>query len=171
MVAPAAAAGVGSEWLAREDPLERCPALVVLNAEHPGRADDASRLYRDGFGVEVWITEDPSSASEAGTGSTRKRLMALGVPVGTIHRVPGAATSTRAELASVAAEMRRRAVPCAVVVTSPLHLRRVRVTWQHLGPGTPRAIIRATATHEPRARRNEAAELALTLFAMFGRPR
>jgi uncharacterized SAM-binding protein YcdF (DUF218 family) len=173
MTAPAASAGVASEWLAREDPLERCPALVVLSADHPGRADEAVRLYRDGFGMEVWLADDPRTAPEgdAGIGTTRRRLVALGVPAPAIHRVTGAATSTRAELASIAAEMRRRAIPCAVLVTAPLHLRRVRVTWQHLGPGTPRAVIRATATQEHRARRNEPAELALTLFAMFGRPR
>ena len=173
-VAHPASAGVVSKWLAVEDPLEPCQALIVLNGEHPGRAEEAVRLFRAGVGREVWLTDDPKSAGadgDAGTRSNRTHLVQHGVPAAAIHVVPGAATGTRAELHAVAAELRRRALPCAVLVTSPLHVRRVRVTWQRVAGAAPRAIVRATTSHDYSGWRKEAAELALTLLAVIGLPR
>jgi hypothetical protein len=43
--------------------------------------------------------------------------------------VPGRARGTRAELEAVGAELRRRGMSCTIAVTSPLHARRVRLTW------------------------------------------
>ena len=171
MVAPVASANVVTEWLAADDPPERCLALVVLNGEHPNRADEAVRLYRAGFGREVWLTDDPKSSDpdgDAGTRSNRKHLIAQGIPPAAIRAVPGAATSTRAELEAVAATMRGRTATCAVLVTSPLHVRRVRVTWQRVIGEAPRAVVRGTTGSDYRA---TSKELALTLLALLGRPR
>jgi uncharacterized SAM-binding protein YcdF (DUF218 family) len=173
-LASSASAGAIGDWLAVEDPLDRCPALVVLNGEHPGRADEAVRLYRAGFGREVWLTDDPRSSDatgDAGTRSNRRHLVAHGVPDAAIYVVPGAASGTRAELAIVAAELRRRAAPCAILITSSLHLRRVRATWQRVAGETPRAIVRKTSSDDYSGWRKEVAELALTLLAVIGLPR
>jgi uncharacterized SAM-binding protein YcdF (DUF218 family) len=175
-VARDATAGPLSDWLSPEHPLEPCLAIVALNGDQPARADEAARLHQRGIGVEVWLTSDPRSGadgrSDEGTRSNARRLLSHGIPNAAIHLVPGAATSTRAELAAIAAELRARAVPCAVLVTSPLHARRVMVTWQRVVGAAPRAVVR----HAPNAQyrggwRLEVKELTLTFLAWLGLPR
>ncbi len=119
--------------------------MVILNGDQPARALEAARLYRAGVAPEVWLTSDPRSAragEDAGTRSNVARLTANGVPRAAIHFVPGAATSTRAELEAIAAELRRGRVPCAILVTSGVHGRRVRITWDRVVGDSPRALVR-----------------------------
>jgi len=49
----------------------------LLNGEHPGRAEEAVRLYRAGVGREVWLTDDPKSAGADGDAGTRSNLTHL----------------------------------------------------------------------------------------------
>ena len=130
-------------WLSVEDPLRDCPTIVVLNGDTPSRAEEVARLHHAGGGREVWLTDDPLSGDRQGDAGTRgnaRRLVELGVPAGSIHVVPGVARGTRAELQAVAAELGRRRFDCAVIVTSPLHTRRVKITWQrHVG--SPRQVV------------------------------
>jgi uncharacterized SAM-binding protein YcdF (DUF218 family) len=132
-------------WLSVEDPLEACPAVVVLNGDPPARANEAARLYRLGSTSEIWLTSDPLSSDEDGDAGTRwntTHLVRIGVAAPAIRVVPGHARGTRAELELVAAELTRRKISCALVVTSPLHARRVKVTWRrHIG-ASPRVIVR-----------------------------
>ena len=171
-LAPRANAGPLSEWLARPDPLQPCPTLVVLNGEHPARADEAARLYHAGTGREIWLTDDPGSAdhvSDVGTRSNHAHLVARGVPAAAITVVPGVARGTRAELAVIAAALRQRALSCAVLITSPLHVRRVRVTWRGVADDSPRAIVHGAPGGTYGAGwAGEAKELALTFFAWIG---
>ena len=131
-------------WLRVEDALAPCPAIVALNGDPPARADEAARLYHARVGNEVWLTDDPHSSDtggDAGSRSNATRLVTLGVPSHAIHRVPGLARSTRAELGAVGAELRRRGLSCAIAVTSPLHARRVKLTWDRR-VRSPRLIVR-----------------------------
>lgn len=136
--------GVAS-WLVLPDSLAPCPALVILNGDFPARVDEASRLYHAGVAREVWLTNDPQSADsrgDAGTASNIERLTATGVPATAIRIVPGEALGTRRELVAVGVELRRRALPCAIVVTSPAHGARVKVTWWKLVGATPGLLVR-----------------------------
>jgi uncharacterized SAM-binding protein YcdF (DUF218 family) len=167
-----ARAGALGDWLAREDPLAPCSVLVVLNGEHPARADEAARLYRAGTAPEIWLTGDPASAdekSDVGTRSNRARLASLGVPDAAIRLIPGTARGTRSELEAIAAALQARALPCAVLVTSPRHVRRVRVTWDRAVGDVPRAIVRGApqGTHA-NGWRGVATEVALTVLAWIG---
>jgi uncharacterized SAM-binding protein YcdF (DUF218 family) len=172
---PAAWGGALGGWLAIEDPVERCPAIVVLNGDQPARVDEAARLHHAGVGREIWLTSDPrsgdASIADAGTRSNAARLLAHGgIAPAAIHMVPGAATGTRAELEAVASELRRRTLFCAVLVTSPLHGRRVKLTWQRIVGASPRAVVR----HAPGAGHAgwwaEAKELGGTVLAWIGFP-
>ena len=163
------------EWLSFEDPVEHCPVLVVLNGDQPARADETARLYHAGIASEIWLTSDPRSGDaaglDAGTQSNAARLVRSGkVPADAIHVVPGAATGTRAELEVIGGELRRRALPCAILVTSPLHARRVKVTWQRVVGAAPRAVVRHALGAGYTGWRNEAQELSLTLLAWIGFP-
>ena len=48
--------GVG-RWLVREDPLEKGGAIVVLSGGIPDRALQAAKIYREGYGSEIWLTQ------------------------------------------------------------------------------------------------------------------
>jgi uncharacterized SAM-binding protein YcdF (DUF218 family) len=146
-VATATAVVLGApRWLSIEDPLRPCPAIVVLNGDTPSRVDEGARLHRTNAAAEVWLTDDPASADDHGDAGTRwnaRRLVDLGVPPAAIHVVPGAARGTRAELEAVRAELARRRFECAVIVTSPLHTRRVKTTWARHVESSPQAVVRA----------------------------
>ena len=132
-----------ARWLPVQDPLRECPALSVLNGDPPFRADEGARLYQ--AGREVWLTSDPASGDAAGDAGTRwnmTHLIERGVPRAAIRVVPGAARGTRAELQAIATELTRRGFDCTIVVTSPLHTRRAKLTWQRYVGSAPRAIVR-----------------------------
>jgi uncharacterized SAM-binding protein YcdF (DUF218 family) len=160
-------------WLTPEDRIERCAAVVVLNGDAPWRADEAARLYQAGVAPEIWLTIDPRSGSmgsDAGTTSNIRQLVARSVPRDVIHVLPGTAVGTRAELSIVRGETMRRAADCVIAVTSPVHARRVRVTWRHDAGETPRLVVR----HAPHAGyagwKSEARELVLSVKALLGFP-
>jgi hypothetical protein len=171
-----ASGGPLGDWLAVEDPVRRCPAIVVLNGDQPARADEAARLFHAGAGAEIWLTNDPRSgnddAADAGTQFNIRRLAdAARVPATAIRVVPGAATGTAAELALIAAELRRRALSCALLVTSPLHGRRVKATWAHVAGAVPRAVVRLAPGAGHTGWLVELKELVGTGLAWIGRPR
>jgi hypothetical protein len=134
-------------WLTYEDALARCPVVVALNGDPFARADTAALLYHEGFANEVWLTDDPKSSDaqgDAGSASNTRRLLALSVPEQVIRRVPGAAVNTRAEMELIGVELRRRRLACGIAVTSPLHGRRVRLTWdRHVK--SPALVVRYAA--------------------------
>jgi uncharacterized SAM-binding protein YcdF (DUF218 family) len=172
--APAAASPLAA-WLAVQDPLEPCPVTAVLNGDEPARVDEAARLYHAGIGREVWLTSDPRSGNQevtdAGTQSNLRRLIeAGGIPARAIHILPGPATGTHAELAILAAEVRRRDLPCVVIVTSPLHARRVKATWARIAGGAPRAVVRHARGAGYVGWWIELKELGGTLLARIGLP-
>jgi uncharacterized SAM-binding protein YcdF (DUF218 family) len=132
-------------WLPVQDPLRECPALVVLNGDPPFRVEEGARLYHEGRGREVWLTDDPASGDQMGDAGTRwnaRRLVDLGVPGASIHIVPGAARGTRAELEAIGAELVRRGFDCTIVVTSPLHTRRAKLTWRRYIGTSPHMVVR-----------------------------
>ena len=171
LVLVGAAAWLGvPRWLSVEDALAPCPAIVVLNGDTPARADEAARLYHAQAGSEVWLTDDPNSsdpAGDAGSRSNTAHLGARGVLAQAIRRVPGRARGTRAELEAVGAELQRRGLSCAIAITSPLHARRVKLTWDRR-VGSPQLIVR----HAPGANYigwdNAARELGLSMLVVAG---
>lgn len=119
-------------WLSPEDSVRPCGAIVVLNGDPFSRADEAARLYHGRYAAEVWLTDDPKSSDaqgDVGSRSNTRRLVAARVTEAAILHVPGDATNTRAELQAIGAELRRRGMACGIDVTSPLHARRVKLTW------------------------------------------
>jgi uncharacterized SAM-binding protein YcdF (DUF218 family) len=169
-----AAGAVAFWWLGAQDRLEPCPVLVVLNGDHPARANEAARLYHAGLAPEIWLTEDPRSGDDRGDVGTRSNaadLVDAGVPRDAIRVIPGAAIGTGAELIAVAAALRRAALPCAVAVTSPLHGPRVKVLWWSRVGSAPRLIVRH-APHAGQAGWPAALrELGLMVVAPVGLPR
>ena len=158
-------------WLTPEDPLEHCAAIVVLNGDAPWRADEAARLFQAGGAPEIWLTIDPRSGamgSDAGTASNIRELVARRVPREVIHVLPGTAVGTRAELSIIRSEGMRRAVDCVIAVTSPVHARRVKVTWRHDAGETPRLVVRHTPNAGYAGWKSQAREFVLSVKALLG---
>jgi hypothetical protein len=169
----AIATAAATRWLEVEDPVVSCHAVVALNGDQPARADEAARLHAAGYAAEVWLTNDPWSGNadvpDAGTVSNVRRLAARGVPAPVIRVLDGQARGTAAELAIIRAEGLRRGASCLVVVTSPAHARRVKLTWKRLVTPRPLLVVR----HAPGAGyagwKTRAQELWLVAAVLAGR--
>jgi hypothetical protein len=156
-------------WLGLEDALVPCPAAVVLNGDHPGRADEAAVLHRARLARELWLTSDPRSGGpDTGTSSNVKRLVAGGVPPAAIRVVEGAASGTTAELRLVRSAAEGRGVPCVLAVTSAAHAARVKLLWWRLGGAPPRLVVRHAREAEYAGWRARARELVLAAGALVG---
>ena len=133
-------------WLGLEDPLDPCPIAVVLNGDHPGRADEAAALYRQAVPRQIWLTNDPRSGdrtdADAGTTSNVRRLVSRGVPAHGIRVLEGAASGTRAELMLVRMTAARDRLACVLAITSAPHTARVKVSWWRLGRAGSRLVVR-----------------------------
>jgi uncharacterized SAM-binding protein YcdF (DUF218 family) len=81
--------------------------------------------------------------------------------------VPGIARGTRSELEAVGVELRRLGMSCAIAVTSPLHVRRVKLTWDRR-VGSPRLIVRPAPGANYVGWGNAARELALSMLVVAG---
>ena len=150
LTAPAWLPGVAS-LLIEEDPLRSADLIVVLSGSIPDRPRYAADLYRRGLAPRVLCASSqvPDLLKAAGRAMTQAEisaavLRAQGVPDAAIL-VVNRSTSTFEELALVRDTMRAQGWKRVILVSSPTHLRRIRITWDHLtGPGGPEAILHAT---------------------------
>jgi uncharacterized SAM-binding protein YcdF (DUF218 family) len=134
-----------------EDPLRRADLIVVLSGSVPDRPRYAADLYRAGFAPRVLCASSLTSdlLEAIGHPMTQAQLSATvlrtyGVPDKNIL-VFNRSTSTYQELALVRDTMRSHGWRRVILVSSPTHLRRVRMTWDRLTRGGgPEAILRAT---------------------------
>ena len=150
LTAPAWLPGVAS-LLIEEDPLRSADLIVVLSGSIPDRPRYAADLYRRGLAPRVLCASSqvPDLLKVVGRAMTQAEisaavLRAQGVPDAAIL-VVNRSTSTFEELALVRDTMRAQGWKRVILVSSPTHLRRIRITWDHLtGPGGPEAILHAT---------------------------
>jgi uncharacterized SAM-binding protein YcdF (DUF218 family) len=146
--------GVG-RWLVVEDPSNKAQAIVVLSGRMPMRAQEAARLYNEGYAPQVWLTravEPAASLQEmhiAYIGEdffNSQVLMHEGVPSNAIRVLEQPINNTADEILAVAAELERERGGAVIIVTTKAHTRRVRVLWKELSGGRGRAMVRAAST-------------------------
>jgi uncharacterized SAM-binding protein YcdF (DUF218 family) len=124
------------------DPLERADAMLVL-ASGLDRVIEAADLYQQGYSRLVLLTEVPRDASEQFlldrgisvelSEARRKRILeALGVPADAIVILPGIVSSTADEGRVFARWAKGRRIRSLLVVTSPYHTARTRLTFRHM---------------------------------------
>jgi uncharacterized SAM-binding protein YcdF (DUF218 family) len=153
-----AARNVG-QWLVDPDPLEHALAIVVLSGETPFRAMEAAEIYRQGWAPEVWLLRDQEGKGDATFANLgiphpseqyfdEQVLERLGVPRKAIRIIEPPTTNTVSEVVRLAQELRRLEGDKIIVVTSPLHTRRVKLIWHKVVGARPRAILRYD-TFEP----------------------
>ncbi len=139
LLAPFALRVVG-RFLVIADPLEPSDAIVVMAGEVPFRQIEAARLFQRGLAPRVVLTREHVPAwrrklRELGLGAPSRGELAvavlerLNVPRGAIILLDTPAINTMEELASIRhfalAERLRR----IIIVSSPDHMRRIRVIW------------------------------------------
>jgi hypothetical protein len=133
-------------WLHVHETLRPAAVIVVMNGDNT-RADVAAALFRAGYGHEIWLTNDPRSGSptipDAGTTENVRRLQSAGVPADAIRTMPAPAGSTKAELQQIGAQLLERNIDHAIVVTSTLHGRRVRMLWDCTVGAAPHITVHA----------------------------
>jgi uncharacterized SAM-binding protein YcdF (DUF218 family) len=144
-------------WLVREDPLAPADLVLVLSGGMPQRAQEAARVFHDGYAPEIWVSrpEAPDVELQAlgipfigEEEYNRKVLIRLGVPKSAIHIFPDPIIDTEQEIEETAREMRRTGKSRVIVVTSPQHTRRVRALWNKLVGANPKLIVHA-ASEDP----------------------
>ncbi|MFQ5457515.1 MAG: YdcF family protein [Myxococcota bacterium] len=140
-----------SGFLVTEDPLGPADVIVVLSGSIPDRPRYAAELYRRGIAPRLLcasamvpdyfkVVGPPMTHAELSAAVLRKQA----VPARDII-VVNKSSSTFEELIVARDLMLARGWKRAVLVSSPYHLRRIRLTWNHLTRKTPlEAILRAT---------------------------
>jgi uncharacterized SAM-binding protein YcdF (DUF218 family) len=163
LLAALVVAGVGytpllrgvANFLVVEDSLRPAAAIVALGGQTPFREMEAARLYRSGFGPNVFIVrEAPNAESDAlkqlGIKKpqtwelSRAVLIQQGVPPEAIVIPKDEAIGTLEELQAVYAALEHKNA-AVILVTSKYHTRRTRLTWHYVTGGRSQAIVRAAS--------------------------
>ena len=136
--------------LVHADPLERVDAMIVL-APTLDRILEAADLYRGGHAPLVLVTRERRGAAEqllidrglveSGEDRRRQLLHALGAPLESIVVLDGFASSTAEEAMRFADWARGRPVRSVLVVTSPEHTARARLTFVRAVRNLPVKVI------------------------------
>ncbi len=140
-----------SGFLITEDPLAPSDLIVVLSGSVPDRPRYAAVLYQRGLAPRLLCASSmvPEYLQVAGPSLTHAELSAtvllkMNIPEKDIL-VLNQSTSTFEELIIVRDLMLERKWKRVILVSSPYHLRRIRLTWNHLSEETSlEAIVRGT---------------------------
>lgn len=137
-------------WLVVEDPLQKASAIAVLSGRMPGRALEAARVYKQGYAPHIWLTHftEPKATLEklsvpfVGEDVYNKQiLMHEGVPEGAIQVLEPPIVNTADEMKTIGEAMRKENQHSVIIVTSPVHTRRVRALWKRLAAQDGTAIV------------------------------
>ena len=181
-----AAAGLSyaADWLSAGDRPQKADAILVLGGGY-SRPFQAADLYRQGFARKIYVSvpgrEDQHRLlDEAGIAFPREEevvrqvLLKKGVPASAIEYLGKDLISTAAE-AQAARDLFAQGAPRLLVVTSPYHLRRARMTFSDTLPAADIRVIATSYDPFPQAwwkdqsaARNVLLELAKITFYQLG---
>jgi uncharacterized SAM-binding protein YcdF (DUF218 family) len=145
--------GVG-RWLVVQDPLEKAQAILVLSGGMPFRAEEAARLYREGYAPKVWLThsaEPGATLSAMGLSYISEDaydvrvLTHEGVPPNAIRLLQPDILNTADEISIASEALAQEKGSAVIIVTSKVHTRRARILWRRLAARRGTAIVRATS--------------------------
>jgi uncharacterized SAM-binding protein YcdF (DUF218 family) len=135
-----------------EDALEAAAAIVALGGQTPFRPMEAAALYRAGWASRIVVIrgarhEEYHALRRLGIllpeswEIEREVLLRQGVPASAILVPDGEAEGTLEELAIVVRAVEPGAKP-VILVTSKIHTRRARMTWERVSGGRSRPVVR-----------------------------
>ena len=146
--------GIAS-FLVVEDSLEPAAAIVALNGRMPFREIEAAKLHNAGWApvlviVKGWHLAHSKDLQDLGLPIDeawkvgREVILRQGVPPTAIVLLKDQPSGTLGELQSVARALTSTDLP-VILVTSAVHTRRVRATWEHVTRGQSRPIVRVAS--------------------------
>ena len=145
------------QWLVVADPLARSDAILVLEGLTPLRELEAAALFREGWAPRVVLTLARSPIPEearrlAGDPEPQERAARVlrrgGVADTDIVRLDRPVENTLDELTIGFEYARAHGFRRVIVVSSPYHMRRVRIIWNSRFEGEVSALMRPTR-YEP----------------------
>jgi uncharacterized SAM-binding protein YcdF (DUF218 family) len=144
-----------ARWLICVDPPTHADVAVVLGGGEGERLRAALQIWREGRVPAILITGPAVPLLEIYTGEesltqgeVRRRIAVhKGVPESKVWLLTGP-TSTYEEAVAVRAELERRGLNRAIIVTSPLHSRRAGRTFRHVLKGSPIVVTLETLSPE-----------------------
>jgi uncharacterized SAM-binding protein YcdF (DUF218 family) len=140
-------------WLIAVDPLARADAIFVTDGKTPHREMEGAMLYREGWAPRVVVTLPRSDISEelrrlSGEPTPQDHSVAMlrrgGVPESAIVRLDRRVENTLEELHVDFDYARAHGWRRVIIVSSPYHLRRIRVIWRSRFEREIPALLRAT---------------------------
>jgi uncharacterized SAM-binding protein YcdF (DUF218 family) len=142
--------GLG-RWLVCADALRSADVVIVLSGGMPWRAEEAGKIYREGYVKEVWVSRGGSLAPSLarmgihyiGEEEYDREILAYeGVPADAIRDFQNPIVDTEQEITETVRAMRESGKKSAIIVTSPYHTRRVRTLWRELAGKDLELIVR-----------------------------
>ena len=148
-------------WLVVEDPLQKASAIAILSGRMPSRALEAARVYKQGYAPHVWLTHstEPGATLEklsipfVGEDAYNKQILIHeGVPESAIQVLEPPIVNTADEMKTIGEALRKGNQRTVIIVTSPVHTRRVRALWKRLAAQDGIAIMHGVSddSFEPR---------------------
>jgi uncharacterized SAM-binding protein YcdF (DUF218 family) len=116
----------------------------------PYRAEEAAKVYGEGYAPAIWLTHPVSPAAElqsmgihyeSDENYDTEVLSHDGVPAGAVRVLPDEIVDTEQELEEAQQEMSREGKSTIIIVTSLEHTRRVKALWRRLFGASPQAIV------------------------------
>jgi len=144
--------GIAS-FLIVEDPLIPASAILLLGGGTPFREMESAKLYKAGWAPLVIIGRDSGSTEtktlkqlgvkiQEGWEVSRDVFIRLGVPTGAIRIAHFQTGGTLEELKEIYDTLQDKDAP-VILVTSKIHTRRTRLTWNYVTQGRSLPIVRA----------------------------
>jgi uncharacterized SAM-binding protein YcdF (DUF218 family) len=135
-----------------EDPLGRADAIVVVAGGTPSREAAAAALFREGWAPRIILSNQftPERVRELIAlgirrvdlqGEARLALEKHGVPAAAIVALGEPVRITETELRLVRETAQARGYRRVILVTSPLHTRRVRLIWAREARGQIEGLV------------------------------
>jgi uncharacterized SAM-binding protein YcdF (DUF218 family) len=127
-------------YLIVADELVPVKAIVVLSGGTEPRMREALRLYEEGFGSIIILTETGGTLRDSEqlySFDMRIQLMNNGVPSGNIVITEMQVSSTIDEARAVRETLTNQQFPSAIIVTDPYHTRRTRMVFREAFADSP----------------------------------
>lgn len=127
-------------YLIVADELVPVKAIVVLSGGTEPRMREALRLYEEGYGSIIILTETGGTLGDSDqlySFDIRIQLMSNGVPSGNIIITEMQVSSTIDEAHAVRETLTNQQFPSAIIVTDPYHTRRTRMVFREAFADSP----------------------------------
>jgi uncharacterized SAM-binding protein YcdF (DUF218 family) len=135
--------GLGQFLVHAEEPVKAEVAVVLAGDQWGNRVIRGAELKRDGFVGKVLVSGGPGTYGFYESELAVRFAVKKGFPEDYFEALHEEVHSTQEEAHSIAAELKRRGIKTALIVTSDYHSMRARRIWRHTAPWLDQRMIAA----------------------------